>query len=336
MNAAVYRGKQKIIVQNVPKPTVGPNDVLLKIRSVGICGTDLHIYHGGTSVRPGTVIGHEFSGEVAAIGRSVTNVRIGDRAVAEHVVTCGKCYYCVRGKPELCIRAEVVGLDRPGALAEYLSLPANLVYAIPKSISYEEAALIEPLTIALYGASQAGFLMEKRIAVVGQGPIGLLLDQVLRRAGAHVVGVDVIPARLKFARDKGWVDETLNPNDASFSKRLKKIAGIGVDASFEVVGKEATAELCIDITRRAGNVFLLGVFEKPATLNVMQIIKKELRIIGSWTCAFSFPAAIDLVAEKKIDLKHLITHRYPLADAPRAFADAGVYADNRIKTVINI
>lgn len=336
MKAAIYEGKQKISLQNIPKPAIGPNDVLLKVRAVGICGTDLHIYNGGTSVKNGTVIGHEFSGDVAAVGKAVTNVRVGDRAVAEHVITCGKCYYCLRGKPELCLKAEVIGMDRPGALAEYISLPSSLVYAVPKTMSYDEAALIEPLTIALYAASQAGFLIEKRVAVVGQGPIGILLDQVLKSGGAHVIGIDVLPARLAFAKKQGWVHEVLNPKEKSFANNLKRIAVIGVDASFEVVGKEATAELCFDITRRDGDVFLLGVFEKPATLDLMRIIKKELNLYGSWTCAFSFPAAIDLVAQKKVELKSLITHTYSLDEVAKAFADAAVYNENRIKTVIEI
>lgn len=335
MKALIYRGKGRLEFQSVPKPRSGTNEVLLKIRSVGICGTDLHIYHGGTDVKPGTIIGHEFSGEVASTGRNVTNVKKGDRAIAEHVVTCGTCYYCVRGKPNLCVNATILGIHRPGALAEFMVVPANLVYIFPRTISFDEAALIEPLTIALFAASGAGFLLEKRVAVVGQGPIGILLDQVLKAAGAYVVGIDVLPHRLDFVAKKGWAHAVLNTKDKNFAKKFKSFAPLGVDAAFEAVGKDATANLCMDITRRDGNVYLLGVFEKPATLDLMKLIKKELNVFGSWTCSFSFPAAIDLVLQKKIDLKSLITHRYPFADAIRAFKDADSYSGNRIKTVIN-
>lgn len=334
MKALVYEGPKKVAIRTVPKPRIGVGDVLLKIRSVGICGTDLHIYNGGTSVRRGTIIGHEFSGEVAEVGAHVTHVKVGTRAVAEHVATCGACYYCLHGKPNLCIRAQVFGMDRPGALAEYLAIPAHLVYAIPSRMSFDEGALVEPLTIALYAASQAGFLLEQRVAVVGQGPIGLLLDQVLEAAGAHVIGIDVIDQRLAFAKKSGWAHAVLNPTARTFPGKLSKFTSTGVDTSFEVVGKEATAELCFDITRRAGHVFLLGVFEKPATLNLMRVIKKELNLHGSWTCAFSFPGAIDLVGNGKIDLKSLVTHRYDFRDAPRAFVEASAYSGNRIKTII--
>lgn len=336
MRVLAYVGKGKVELRNIPKPAIRQNEVLLRVRSVGICGTDLHIYHGGTTVKRGTVIGHEFSGDVVAVGKHVTNIAVAQRAVAEHVITCRSCFYCLRGRPNLCLRAEIMGMDRPGALAEYMALPSDLVYPFPKSMSYDEAALVEPLTIALYAASQAGFLIEKRVAVIGQGPIGILLDQVLRAGGAHVIGIDVIPARLRFAQQHGWVNETLNPHQKSSARRLKELASVGVDSSFEAVGKEATAGLAIDITRRDGNIFLLGVFEKPATLDVMRVIKKELNIFGSWTCAFSFPAAIDLVAEGKVDLKSLVTHRYKLSDAPRAFAEASTYSDDRVKTVVTI
>lgn len=336
MKAAIYQGKGKIELTELPKPTIKPDEILLRVRSVGICGTDLHIYNGGTDVKPGTTIGHEFSGDVVEVGDKVTNLKVGDRAVAEHVVTCHQCYYCLRGKPELCLKAQVLGMDRQGALAEFMAIPASLVYAFPDTVSYDEAALLEPLTIALYAESQAGNITEQRVAVVGQGPIGILLDQVLQDAGAHVIGIDTQVHRLDFVRQHGWVKETLNPMDKNFQAQLDAIAAIGVDAAFEAVGKEVTAELCIDITRRDGNIFLLGVFEKPATINLMRVIKKELNIFGSWTCAFSFPAAIDLLVTGKVDLKSLITHRYPIDDVAKAFAEASVYSDQRIKTIINL
>ncbi|MBI3956996.1 MAG: alcohol dehydrogenase catalytic domain-containing protein [Candidatus Kerfeldbacteria bacterium] len=336
MRALVYEGKQKVVLKNVPKPIIKADEVLLQIKSVGICGTDLHIYNGGTDVRRGTIIGHEFSGTIDAIGKQVTTLKTGARVVAEHVLNCGKCYYCLRGQPNLCMKAEVYGLQRAGALAEFMAVPARLVYPIPRTLSFDDAALVEPLTIALFAASSAGFLLEKRVAVLGQGPIGLLLDQVLEAAGARVIGIDVIDNRLAFAKKKGWAHHTLNSSRKDFRKQYDTIAGMGVDAVFEAVGKDATVELALELPRRDGNVFLLGVFEKPATIDLMKLVKKELNVFGSWTCSFSFPAAIELVAEKKIDLTSLVTHRYDFADAPKAFADSATYSGNRIKTIIRV
>lgn len=336
MRALVYRGKGKVVLESVPKPKIGPDEVLLKIRSVGICGTDLHIYNGGMATRPGLIPGHEFSGTVVARGRSVTGVRIGERVVAEHVLTCGVCYYCQRGLPNLCLSADVFGINRAGALAEFMAVPAKLVYQIPRTLSFDEATVIEPLSIGVYAAGLAGSLLGKTVAVVGQGPIGVLLDQVLSAGGATVIGIDVLPDRLAFVQKKGWVSLALNPKDRTFTSKMKKVAPLGVDVSFEAVGREVTAAQCIDLTRRAGQVIMLGVFEKPAVIDLMSVIKKELRVQGSWTCAFTFAPAIALAVAKRIDLKSMITHVVPFDQAPQAFADASVYAGNRIKTVVRL
>lgn len=336
MKALVYRGKGKLQFENVPKPKVGVDEILLKIRAVGICGTDLHIYHGGMDVKPGTIIGHEFSGEVAAVGKHVKGWRVGEHAVAEHNVSCKKCDFCLKGKYNLCLKRSVIGLHRPGSLAEYLAIPADLVYKIPRSMPYDVAALIEPLTIGLYAAAASGFLLEKRVAVIGQGPIGILLDQVMKAAGAHVIGIDVQPHRLAFAKKKGWIDVALNSKSRTFQQQFDKLAPLGVDVTFEAVGRAEAVDLGLDITRQDGVIHVLGVFEGPASLNIMKLVKKELVLNGSWTCAFSFPAAIEMVHEGKVDLKSLITHRYAFKDALRAFEDSAAYKGNRIKTVITI
>jgi threonine dehydrogenase-like Zn-dependent dehydrogenase len=335
MKSLIYTGPHRLQYVDVPKPKIKAGEVLLQIKSVGICGTDLHIYNGGMNLPTPLTMGHEFSGVIAAVGAAVKNFKVGDRVVAEHVINCGKCYYCLSGKPNLCANAKIIGLHRPGALAEYLAIPAALVYKIPASLSFEEAAMIEPLSIAYYATKQAGGVLEKKVAVIGQGPIGLLVDQILRQGGAEVIGIDIADWRLNFAKKKKWANYVINSRKKSWTKELKKIAPDGVDIVFEVVGQEATAEMAMEIARRDGDIFILGVFESPAKLNMMNIVKKELNVYGSWTCAFSFPPAIDLVARRKIDLKSLITNRYPAKDGALAFQDAAAYKGRRIKTVIN-
>jgi len=331
MKAAQYLGPKQIVLKNVPKPKIKPDEILMQTKSVGICGTDLHIYQGGMKVPIPLIQGHEFSGIVVEVGNRVKGLTVGDRIVAEHVIPCGKCDYCLQGKPNLCSQAKVIGLHLPGALAEYVAIPANLVYKIPKSLSFEEGALIEPLSIALYAIQGTCQLLNKKVAVVGQGPIGMLLDQLLKAAGAYVVGIDVLAPRLKFVKKKGWADKVINGKNSRDLARFKD----SIDISFEVVGKEVTAQICIDLTRRDGQIFLIGVFEEPAKLNLMRVVKKELNLHGSWTCAFSFPESINLVAQGKVDLKSLITHRYTIDKVAQAFRDANNYSDNRIKTVIN-
>ncbi len=335
MKALVYNGPKILEYSDVPDPDIREDEVLMKIKSVGICGTDLHIYNGKMKLPTPLVMGHEFSGVIEKIGPAVKHFAVGDRVVGEHVVPCRSCHYCLIGKPNLCLKAKVIGLDRPGALAEYLAIPADLVYKIPPEISFDEAALIEPLTIALYATRDSGLLLDKNVAVIGQGPIGLLLDQVVKSAGGNVTGIENRSHRLDFARGKGWIDHALDTSKEDAPERIKELFTVGVDVAIEAVGKEATAQMALDITARAGHVLLLGVFEEPSKLDLMSIVKKELVVHGSWTCAFSFPDAIDLVAKGKIDLKSLITHRYNAKDGAQAFKDSSEYAGDRIKTIIN-
>ena len=177
--------------------------------------------------------------------------------------------------------------------------------------------------------------MDKNVAVIGQGPIGLLLDQAVKSAGGTVIGIETEAHRLAFAKEKKWIDLPVNASTENVADVIEKNFPGGVDVSIEAVGRESTAQMALDITARAGRVLLLGVFEDSSKLNLMSIVKKELHVHGSWTCAFSFPEAIDLVGSGKIDLASLITHRYDAKDGAQAFKDSLEYADGRIKTVIN-
>jgi L-iditol 2-dehydrogenase len=336
MKALVYTAPKTLEYRDAPKPEIGIDEVLLKIKNIGICGTDLHIYNGGMNTPIPLIMGHEFSGIIEEVGSNVSDFKIGDRVVGEHVIPCKKCKYCLEGKPNLCSNAKVIGLDFPGALAEYVAIPKNLVYKIPDTIPFDEAALIEPLTIALYATKEAGNLLDKNVAIIGQGPIGLLLDQVVKTAGGNVIGIETQESRLNFAKGKGWIDTAINAKTENVSEVIAAKYPYGIDIVFEVVGAEVTAEMALDIASKEGHVFLLGVFEKLAKLDLMKIVKKELHVHGSWTCAFSFPEAIDLVSKGKIDLKSLISHHFKLGDGAKAFLDSSEYKENRIKTVIEV
>ena len=319
----------------LPEPEIGENDVLLKIKKVGICGTDLHIYNGGMKVPIPLIMGHEFVGDVAKIGRNVTNVKIGDRAVAEHVIGCGKCLYCQQGKRNLCKNPTVIGLHRPGALAEYLSAPADLVYTLPTELSYDEGVLTEPLSIAVYAVRHEHVKVGDTVAVVGQGPIGLMVDQVAKHAGTVVFGFDMHDDRLQFAQQHAYVFKAINITKPNFLEEFRQsIAADGADIVFEAVGSDTSGELALELTRAAGNVTILGVFEHNVSINMMQIVKKELRIHGSWTCIQTFPQSLLLLKSKAIDTVDFITHRYPFTDTARAFQEASTDKINRIKSVI--
>jgi 2-desacetyl-2-hydroxyethyl bacteriochlorophyllide A dehydrogenase len=294
----------------------------------------MHIYHGGMDVPTPLIQGHEFVGTVAQVGKNVTTFTVGQRVVAEHVVSCGHCRYCLSGQQNLCLTPSVIGLQRPGALAEYLSLPAHLCYALPPELDDDAGVLVEPLSIAVYAVRKAGVTVGDSVAVIGQGPIGLFLDQVAGAAGATVYGFDPQPDRLAFAQDHTFIEHGWDPTEGDVSEAVSGYTHQdGVDIVFEAVGRPETLDLSLQLARRGGKVLLLGVFEKPAPTRIMDVVKRELILQGSWTCLHAFEPTIELLRSGKISTAGLITHRYPFAEADRAFQEAAA-GGNRIKTVI--
>lgn len=334
MKVLQFFGKQDLRFVDLPEPQIQENEVLMKIKKVGICGTDLHIYNGGMNVPLPLVLGHEFVGDIVKIGSNVTNIKIGDRAVAEHVIGCGKCFYCSQGKRNLCKVPTVIGINRQGALAEYLSIPADLIFKLPDELSYDEGVLVEPLSIAVYAVRKAGVDVGDRVAVVGQGPIGLLVDFVAEASGGTVFGFDKHDNRLNYAKNIHDISKGFNITQPDFLQQFTKEAPDGADIVFEAVGSDTSAELAIELARSGGKVVILGVFEHDVTINMMNIVKKELQVYGSWTCVFSFEETMLLIKSQKLDANQLITNRYSFADAIKAFQEAATDKGNRIKSVI--
>lgn len=335
MKALQYLGPKQLEFAEVPEPEIGENDILLKIRKVGICGTDLHIYSGGMKVPTPLIMGHEFVGDIVKVGKKVSGLKVGMRAVAEHVIGCKECSYCQDGHKNICDNATVIGLHRPGALAEYLSLPAELVYELPDELSYDDGVLVEPISIAVYGVRRTHVDLGDAVAVVGQGPIGLFIDQVAKAAGALVFGIDVNDGRLEFAQKQKIVDGIINSTKGDLLKHFNQLAQkCGADVVFEAVGREETAQAALELVKPEGKVLVQGVFEHDVKLNLMHIVKKEITLMGSWTCLNAFEPTIDLIKAKKIKTDGFITHRYAFKDAPRAFEDSLSYSDGRIKSVI--
>ncbi len=335
MKALLYFGPKDLRFTDIPKPSIAPDEILMKVKEIGICGTDLHIYSGGMKVPTPLVMGHEFVGEVVEAGSGVKNVKVHDRVVAEHVIGCGKCIYCNQGLKNLCKSPVVIGLHRSGALAEFLSIPANLVFPIPNDLSYDDGVLVEPLSIAVYAMKRAGITKPCNVAVVGQGPIGIFVDQVAKAMGCKVYGFDINDARLAYSQKMGFIDAGLNTGSASYMQDFQKVLGTdGADVVFEVVGREETAQISLNLAKSRGKVVILGVFEHDVSLNMMQIVKKELQVLGSWTCLDSFAETIELIKSKDIDTSTLITHRYTFDNAIKAFEEAFDTSTNRIKSII--
>jgi len=334
MKVLQYFGKQDLRFVDLPEPQIQEDEVLMKINKVGICGTDLHIYNGGMNVQTPLVLGHEFVGDIVKIGSKVLEVKVGDRAVAEHLIGCGKCLYCQEGKKNLCKNPTVIGLNRQGALAEYISIPSNLIFKLPEELSYDEGVLVEPLSIAVYAVRKSEIKVGDKVTVIGQGPIGLLVDFVAKASGGTIFGLDKHNNRIAYAIDHGYISKGFNIETEDYLKQLSEEVPDGADIVFEAVGSDTSAELALELTRPAGKVIVLGVFEHNVMINMMNIVRKELQVSGSWTCVFSFEETISLMKSQKLNANQLITHRYPFLDAIKAFQEASSDKGNRIKSVI--
>lgn len=334
MKALQFFGKQDLRFVDLPEPQINDDEILMKVKKVGICGTDLHIYSGGMKVPNLQVLGHEFVGDIVKIGSNVTNIQVGDRAVAEHVIGCEKCAYCSQGKRNLCKAPTIIGINRQGALAEYISIPSDLVFKLPDEFSYDEGVLVEPLSIAVYTVRKSGVDVGDQIAVIGQGPIGLMVDFVAEASGGIVSGFDKHDNRLAYAKNIHDISKGFNITQPDFLNRFKEEASDGADIVFEAVGSDTSAELAIELARPGGKVVMLGVFEHDVMINMMNIVKKELQVYGSWTCVFSFQETMLLMKSQKFDANLFITHRYTFTDAIKAFQEVSSDKGNRIKSVI--
>lgn len=333
MKAVILRGPLDLAIEEVPKPHIGPNDVLLKMKAVGICGTDMHIYQNGPSTKRPLTLGHEFVGAIEEVGESVDKNLIGKKAVAEHVLGCGNCLYCKKDQKNLCQKRIAFGINSDGALQEYMKIPLELIHVLPNNFSYDLGVLVEPLTIGVYSAQKGEVKKEDLVAVVGLGPIGLFVSSIATSLGATVYGFDILPDRLDYAEKKKYIKKGINTKDPDFTTQFIKSTQ-GADVSFEVVGMEQTLYTAISLTRSGGRVVVLGIFKKNPAINMMDLVKREIHLIGSYTSVNIFAKTINLLSKGKIDTAGFITHRYPIDEVKKAFDENLKYPAGRIKTII--
>lgn len=304
-------------------PPLSEKDVLIRVRACSICGGDVHLYKGKHPFASlPAAIGHEIAGEVVEKGTAVTKVKIGDRLVVEPVITCGQCYFCAHGEYHLCQNIAYQYSVGQGGFTPYFITPEKWAHKIPDTISYEEAALIEPLAVAVHAVRKAEAGLGHDLAIFGAGGIGLLLLQVVRAVGGNSVFViDIQDHRLKLAQELGasWV---LNPEkEESLTKILQETGGLGVDRSFEAVGLEKTLRASVECLKKGGICVVIGLFEEPWEIKfpVNLFGQREIQVRGSRGYCWDFQKAINLVANRKVIMAPLISHYLPLSDLPKAF-----------------
>jgi threonine 3-dehydrogenase len=314
-----------IELREVPVPTPGPGEVLVRVQSASVCGTDLHIYNWDPwaqgRIHPPLIPGHEFSGAVAAVGRGVTTVKEGDLVSAEMHVACGKCLQCRTGEAHICQNVKIIGVDADGAFAEYVVIPESNIWKLDPAIPQEYASILDPLGNAVHTVL-AGEIAAKTVAITGCGPIGLFAIAVAKAVGATTVfAIEVNEHRRKIAREMK-ADYVLDPSKENASQIvMEKTGGLGVDVVLEMAGHPDSIRTAFDIIRRGGRISLLGLTSKPISLNFSEdIIFKGITVQGingrrMYQTWYQMTA---LLKAGKLDLHPVITDRIPMRDFSRA------------------
>jgi L-iditol 2-dehydrogenase len=327
-------------IADLPKPSPLPDEVLIQVAACGICGSDVHGYDGSSGRRiPPIVMGHEAAGRIAAVGKNVTALAQGDRVTFDSTVYCGACPHCLRGNINLCDNRQVLGVScgdyrRAGAFAEFVVVPARIVYRLPDRLSFTEAAMLEAVAVALHAVAVTQIRPNDTALVIGAGMIGLLILQSLRATGCSQVFVaDIDDSRLQMARELG-ATEVLNSKTDLVAQVMKLTNGNGVDAVLEAVGRAETITAAIDSVRKGGTVTLVGNISPQINLPLQKVVSRQIRLQGSCASSGEYPQAIELLASGAIKVKALITAVAPLDDGPAWFERLHSGEKNLLKVVL--
>jgi L-iditol 2-dehydrogenase len=326
LKALVYTKPYNFEYTDFPDPEIGTDDVLIRVKACGICGSDVHGSTGKTGRRiPPLIMGHEAAGIVEDTGTNVKDFQNGDRVCFDSTVYCNSCENCRAGFFNRCESRQVLGVSTPefkrhGAFAEYVAVPSWIVSKIPDKLSFTHAALLEPVSIGVHAANRAPLLTNDTVVVIGAGTIGLFILQAARLRGAGKVFIsDINEFRLDVAGKLG-ADEVINPEKSNLKEIvLKNTKNKGVDVAFEAVGFAGTFQDAVSVTKRGGHLVAVGNVEKMAEFNLQQFIASELTFTGSYASSGEFHDCIELVASGKINVEPLISDVLPLEDGPRAF-----------------
>lgn len=346
MKALLLSEYSRLEVVDVPMPRPSADEVLVRVEACGICGSDVHGYDGSTGRRiPPLIMGHEAAGTVVAAGSSAASLKEGDRITFDSTVYCGECEYCRRGDVNLCDRRQVLGVSTPdyrraGAFADFVVVPSRIVHALPPDLSFEHAAMIEPLAVAVHAVRISEVRPNATALVVGAGMIGLLVLQALREeasaAGTSVTVfvVDIDDSRLELARQLG-ASETINAKTANaVAEVLRLTAGHGVDVALEAVGSTITIKNAVESVRKGGTVTLIGNVSPTAEIPLQIVVSRQLRLQGSAASSGEYPDCIDMLARGAIDVKPLISMVAPLEEGPQWFERLHAREANLMKVIL--
>ena len=342
MKALVYHGPNDIRMETVPTPKIkDPTDAIIRVTLSTICGTDIHIKSGGLpAVKPGTILGHEFCGEIVEVGSGVHNFKAGDKVAVNCVTHCGNCFYCLRGIFSQCIKGSwIFGYQIDGCQAEYNRIPHadSGLELIPEGLREEDVLFIgDILSTGLFGVENAEIEPGSTVAVFGCGPVGMCAMTCARLYGpSKIIAVDLNEHRLEVAKQQGIADVTLNPLKVNAVNEIKNLTGgRGAGATIEAVGITPTFQASIDAVRPGGIVSIIGVFEQPQELKMHELWIKNITIKMGLVNANHLPRLTDLIKAGKIDMNFLQTHRSPLNDIIKGYEVFEGQKDNVLKWVV--
>lgn len=324
MRGTYFLGNGAFETREMAQRPLGEGEVLLRVAACGICGTDVHIYHGdkgSAEVTPPVVLGHELSGTVAEVGPGVTRLRPGDRVAVDPNHYCGVCHYCGIGKKQLCSHLFAIGVNRDGGFAEYCCAPEAQCYPLADGVPLEHGAMAEPLACCLHGIDRAKIRLGDTVLVIGGGAIGLLMVQLAKQSGASLVILSEPAAvRRETGRQIG-VDGVIDPSREDVPERLRQLTGAdGVDVVIECVGNTAATAQAFSAAKRGATILLFSVPKAGAIhpLSLEEVYQKELTILGSMINPDTHQRAVDLINRGRIQLEPIITHRFPLEQVKEA------------------
>ena len=337
MKASRFLGNKTFAVADLPTPHAGPGELVLRNQVCGVCGTDVHIYHGepgSADVNPPVVLGHEYSGEVVEVGKGVTGFAVGDHVTVDPNIYCGHCAYCQNGKKQLCPSMEAIGVTRDGGFAQYSLIPAAQAFKLEPTVPWEAAAMAEPLACCLHGIDLAGIQVGDKVCVVGGGAIGLLMVQLAKLSGASQIVLSEPNEKRRQVGLQLGANAALDPTRPDAQEAFAQVLGGGANVVIECVGNVPAVKSAFQFAGKGATVLLFSVPKVDATfdLPLFDVYKKELTIKGSFVNPDTHARAVALINSGKVDFDPIITHRFTLDQLPEAIAMQ--MSDASIKVVV--
>lgn len=314
MKALLLSAPSRLEVVTAPDPQPSAGEVIVRVKACGICGSDIHGWDGSTGRRrPPLIMGHEASGEIAVLGEGVNDWRVGDRVTFDSTIYCGQCGPCRSGQVNLCESRRVLGVApveyrQDGAFAEFVKVPTRILYRLPDTLSFAQAAMVEPVSIAIHAIQRVKIRPADTAVVVGSGMIGLFVIQALRWAGARrIIAVDLEPKRLALARELG-ATETIQSDRVDVPAEVARLTGgIGADLAFEVVGISPTLQLAIHCLRKGGSAVLVGNLAPKTDFPLQAVVTRELSLFGTCSSAGEYPLCLELISSGAIRVDPMIS-----------------------------